>query len=193
MLFQGQEFAASTPFHYFADQIPELSRKVREGRTKFLHQFRSLTTPEMAACFTDPGKPSTFESSKLDFSDREKNAPLYQFHKDLLRLRREDPVFRLQLPRSVDGAVLGPDAFLLRWFGGEHGDRLLLVNLGTDLHLDPAPEPLLAPPEERRWKVLWSSEHPSYGGCGTAPLDTEENWRIPGHAAVAMAPGLLEE
>ena len=77
---------------------------------------------------------------------------------------------------------------MLRFFGGAGGDRLLLVNLGRDLHLDPAPEPLLAPPEGACWEVLWSSEDPRYGGCGTSHLDTGENWRIPGHAAVVLAP-----
>ena len=65
---------------------------------------------------------------------------------------------------------------------------LLLVNLGADLYLDPAPEPLLAPPEGRLWVVLWSSEDPRYGGGGTPPLETKNNWRIPGHSAVAMRP-----
>jgi maltooligosyltrehalose trehalohydrolase len=67
------------------------------------------------------------------------------------------------------------------------------VNFGVDLHLDPAPEPLLAPPEGLRWKVLWSSEDPRYGGCGTFPPDTRDNWRIPGNAAVALSPARPEE
>jgi len=49
-------------------------------------------------------------------------------------------------------------------------------------------EPLLAPPEGMRWQVLWSSEDPKYGGTGTPPLDSEENGRVPGHAAVALCP-----
>ena len=39
MLFQGQEFAASSPFLFFADHVPELAALVREGRSTFLHQF----------------------------------------------------------------------------------------------------------------------------------------------------------
>jgi maltooligosyltrehalose trehalohydrolase len=39
-----------------------------------------------------------------------------------------------------------------------------------------------------RWQILWSSEHPDYGGSGTPPLNTEENWWIPGHAAVVLFP-----
>jgi maltooligosyltrehalose trehalohydrolase len=65
---------------------------------------------------------------------------------------------------------------------------LLVVNLGRDLHLDPAPEPLLAPATVgTHWCPIWSSEDPKYGGSGTAPLDTDENWRIPGEAAVVLA------
>ena len=115
-------------------------------------------------------------------------------HRDLIRLRRRDPVFRAQRPRGVDGAVLGPEAFVLRFFGepgaeGDGGaDRLLLVNLGVDLALDPAPEPLLASPADTLWRVLWSSDDVAYGGPGIAPLETRHNWRIPGHAAVVLEP-----
>lgn len=97
-------------------------------------------------------------------------------------------MFRAPRQRGVDGAVLGAQAFVLRFFGDEEeGDRPLLVNLGRDLHLDPAPEPLLAPPGGRRWVVRWSSEDPQYGGGGTAPPDTEANWRLPGAAALVLS------
>jgi maltooligosyltrehalose trehalohydrolase len=89
----------------------------------------------------------------------------------------------------VDGAVLSSHALVLRFFGGEHGDRLLIVNLGRDLQLDPAPEPLLAPTGNTIWRTLLSTESARFGGCGTPPLDTEENWRIPGEAAVLLEPG----
>jgi maltooligosyltrehalose trehalohydrolase len=62
------------------------------------------------------------------------------------------------------------------------------VNLGRDLHYFPSPEPLLAPPEGCAWRTLWSSEHPRYGGQGTAALETEDGWKIPGHATVVMKP-----
>ena len=50
-----------------------------------------------------------------------------------------DPVFRAQRQGGMDGAVLGPEAFLLRFFDASGDDRLLVVNLGRDLHLDPGP------------------------------------------------------
>lgn len=186
MLFQGQEFAASSPFHYFADHNPELSRLVGEGRVNFLKQFRSVNTSERLLCLADPADPSTFERCKLDFSERDRHQRTYDLHRDLLRLRRDDAVFSAQTTGGVDGAVLSAECLLLRFFGEEGDDRLLLVNFGLDLHLDPAPEPLLAPPEGMTWQTLWSSEAPRYGGTGTARLDSAENWRIPGHAAVAL-------
>jgi maltooligosyltrehalose trehalohydrolase len=186
MLFQGQEFAATTPFLYFCDHKAELSKQVREGRAQFLAQFRSLALPEMQDVFGDPGNPSTFEASKLDFSERQKNSAQYSLHKNLIALRRQDPVFCAPRKGALDGAVLSSDAFVLRYFGGEHGDRLLLINLGRDEHLDPAPEPLLAPPVNSRWNVVWSSEDPMYGGYGTYPPDTSDNWRLPGNSAVVL-------
>lgn len=193
MLFQGQEFASSSPFYFFADLNPELAKLVGEGRATFLAQFRSLATSEMQTCLVDPANPSTFERCKLDFSERERNRRTYDFHRDLLRLRRDDPVFSAQTPGGVDGAVLAEKCLLLRFFGEGNDDRLLLVNYGADLHLNPAPEPLLAPPDGMTWQVLWSSEDPRYGGVGTPCLDTEDNWRIPGHAAVALSPIATEQ
>ena len=93
----------------------------------------------------------------------------------------------------MDGAVLSEECLLLRLFGEVGIERLLLVNFGADLHLDPAPEPLLAPPDSMRWQTLWSSEDPRYGGTGTPHLDSEDNWRIPGHAAVALRPTSTEQ
>jgi maltooligosyltrehalose trehalohydrolase len=193
MLFQGQEFAATTPFFYFADHDRELARKVHEGRVEFMKQFRTLDRPDLTAWFPVPSDPLTFERSKLDFRERLANAPLYQMHKDLLRLRRGDPAFRPRDARAVDGAVLGERAFLLRWFEDSLGDRLLLVNFGRDLHLDQTPEPLLAPPEGCRWQILWSSEDRKYGGNGTPPPEAGDGWRVMGEAAVVLAPEPLPE
>jgi maltooligosyltrehalose trehalohydrolase len=183
LLFQGQEFAASTPFLYFADHKPELARNVRRGRAEFLTQFSGIATPEVQRRLADPAARETFAACVLDHGERDSHAEAYALHADLLRLRRDDPVFGAQGAHGVDGAVLGPDAFVLRFFGADGDDRLVLVNLGDELVLEPAPEPLLAPPAGRRWRIIWSSEHPRYGGSGWTPLDDEERWRLAAHAA----------
>jgi maltooligosyltrehalose trehalohydrolase len=188
MLFMGQEFASSAPFLYFADHETELASKVLRGRAEFLAQFRSVSARETRDHLPDPGDASTFERCKLDFKERETHREVYELHRDLLRLRREDAVFSAQEPRALDGAVLGADAFVLRLFGRDGDDRLLLVNLGGDLNLNPAPEPLLAPPLGKVWATLWASEDYRYGGTGTPPLETKDNWRLPGRATVALRP-----
>jgi len=45
LLFQGQEFAASTPFLFFADHAAAIRKDIHEGRKKFLSQFPSIAAP----------------------------------------------------------------------------------------------------------------------------------------------------
>ena len=166
MLFQGQEIAASAPFLYFCDHDPELASMVKTGRTEFLRQFPSIKSlidaaSDGGARLADPGSLETFERCKIDWSERERHADVYALHVELLRLRREEPAFAAGRGRRVDGAVLGADALVLRFFGddGEHrDDRLLLVNLGRDLNAPIVPEPLLAPPEGCVWETAFSTD-----------------------------------
>lgn len=192
MLFQGQEFAASAPFRYFSDHKPEISKLVMQGRGEFLAQFRSLRDVETQAMLADPGNPATFEGSKLDFADRERNSGVYLLHKELLRLRREDPVIRLQGKAGIDGAVLSGHAFVLRFFGIDGDDRLLLVNFQTDLQQRVSPEPLLAPPLGKVWKVLLSTEDPRFGGLGVYIPNADGPWIVPGETAVLLGPAEAE-
>lgn len=191
MLFQGQEFAASSPFFYFADHEPELSQLVSSGRGEFLAQFPSLADAAMQQVLAPPCDRRTFERCRLDFSERESHSGAYQLTKDLLKLRREDAAFRSQTLRGVDGAVLSSHSFVLRFFvNGIPGvdDRLLIVNLGHDIHLSIVPEPLLAPPRGLEWRTILSTEEAKYGGHGTYHLEAHEHgWRIPGEAAVVLA------
>ncbi|MDB6155411.1 MAG: 1,4-alpha-glucan branching protein [Chthoniobacteraceae bacterium] len=188
MLFQGQEFAASTPFYYFADHNPELALLVAKGRKEFLKQFPSIAQPASTIVLQNPERRETFLSSKLRFEDRIRFKEIYLLHRDLIHLRKSDPLLSNAQRGNFDGAVLGKSAFLLRFFGTEGDDRLLIINLGKDLHLDPAPDPLLAPVANCEWKLVWSSEDPRYGGNGTPPVDSEENWKIPAFSAVLLSP-----
>ena len=188
MLFQGQEFAASSPFLYFADHNPELAVAVAKGREVFLSQFPSIASEDVAELIPNPELEATFKRCKLDFSDREKNAEVLLLHRDLLKLRKEDPLLGKAVRGTFDGAVLGSSAFVLRFFGREQNDRLLVVNLGAHLHLDPAPEPLLAPPLGCIWETAWTSEDPRYGGSGTPAIDSEDNWNLPAECAALLIP-----
>jgi maltooligosyltrehalose trehalohydrolase len=186
MLFQGQEFGASTPFLYFSDHEEELAVLVQRGRRDFLFQFPSIAHSNTAYIAGTPQDRGTFERCKLDHRERNRNPHWVALHRDLLKLRRNDPVFRAQRSDRIHGSVLGPETFVLRFFGGSHGDRLLLVNLGRDLFFLPAPEPLLAPADKAGWDMLWSSEDLQYGGSGSPPIWKNESWDIPANCAVVM-------
>lgn len=207
MLFQGQEFACSAPFVYFADHTPALALKVQAGRRAFMAQFANLASAEAADGLPPPHAPASFERCRLDHRERThgRHQQAWQMHRDLLALRRDDTCLAAsQRERGrVDGAVLGDDAFVLRFIGDDGDDRLLLVNLGRTLHLDPVPEPLLAPPAGRRWALRWSSQSLAYGGSGTPPVEAAEtdrriperdtprppeNWRLHGETALLLAP-----
>ena len=190
MLFQGEEFGATAPFPFFAGHTGDLAKAVYKGRAEFLAQFPGVKESGLATVL-DPADPKTMEACRLDWEERKTNARSLDLHRELLRLRREDPVISRQLSAAtgeLDGAVLAGQAFCLRFFSEEHGDRLLVVNLGIGLALNPAPEPLLAPPSGKRWHMLWSSEDAEYGGYGTPTLDAKgKGWRIPAHSSVLLA------
>lgn len=92
MIFQGEEWAASSPFQYFTDhQDEELGKAVVTGRRE-----------EFAAFGWDPGDipdpqdPATFERSKplWEELEHEPHTSVLAWYKGLIRLRRELPVLK---------------------------------------------------------------------------------------------------
>jgi maltooligosyltrehalose trehalohydrolase len=192
MIFQGQEFAASTPFLYFADFSGKEAKAVAQGRIQFLSQFPSLNTEEARRAMADPANRSTFERSKLDWTERETHKHSQLLHADLLKLRREDPIFRRQQADRIETSSLSADCLVLRYFGDDGetaADRLVLVNFGRQLFYSPSPEPLLAPPPGSQWDVLWTSETVRYGAGTTPTVEQDDGWHIPAEAAVVLRPG----
>ena len=89
MLFQGEEWGASTPFLYFTDHEPELGRAVTEGRT---HEFAHFGwDPDQVP---DPQDPGTHRRSVLRWEEREEgaHADLVDWYRRLIALRRRLPV-----------------------------------------------------------------------------------------------------
>jgi maltooligosyltrehalose trehalohydrolase len=189
LVFQGEEFGASSPFLFFADGGDKFVRDAtRRGRAQLLAPFLSLNEDETLRSLPAPDNPEAFSRCKLDFSEREKNRTLYDLHIDLLKLRREDSRLRQQSSGGIDGAVLGSASFLLRYFSDQNDDRLLIVNFGERLVLHPASEPLLAPPAGYQWETLWTSDSPSYGGPGSVAIAHEEQWILPAESTIVLRP-----
>ena len=85
LLFQGEEFAASSPFLYFSQHDPELGKKVSEGRK---NEFEAFGWDP--AQVPDPQEPGTFERSKLKWDEvyAEPHRTLLDWYKQLIALRR---------------------------------------------------------------------------------------------------------
>ena len=194
MLFQGQEFGASSPFLYFADHTGELAEAVRKGRAEFITQFPSLATEESQASMPAPHDPATFERCKLRWEEWDTNHAHRRLYADLLGLRRSEAAFRQQRDGAVDGAVLAPEVFALRYATYAAGDeRLVVVNFGADLVEDSLAEPLVAPPDGCVWRMRWSSEDPAYDGAGAYPIVTTKGWRVAAHSATVLAPEAVSD
>ena len=189
LLFQGEEFGASSPFLYFSEVGDEKLREaVKKGRFEFLAQFPSAASEDVQATLAVPYEIETFRRCKLDWSEREKNGALSNLHRDLIKLRREDSRLCRQSKGGIDGAVLRSESFVLRYFGETNEDRLLVVNLGSREELTPVPEPLLAPPANCTWEILWTSESRRYGGPGVVNIDPDEKWVLPAESALVFRP-----
>lgn len=90
LLFQGEEWAAGTPFQYFTDHgDPALGQAVTQGRRKEFAAFG--WKPES---IPDPQGVSTFERSRLDWSELERpaHAQMLEWYRHLIRLRRSFPM-----------------------------------------------------------------------------------------------------
>ena len=89
MIFQGEEWAASTPFLYFTDHTSdELATAVSHGRR---NEFKAFGwEPEEVP---DPQEPSTFNRSCLRWEEanKEEYREILQWYRALSRLRKENP------------------------------------------------------------------------------------------------------
>jgi maltooligosyltrehalose trehalohydrolase len=121
LLFQGEEWAASTPFQYFTDHTdPELAEAVRQGRRE---EFKAFVQPDDVP---DPQDPATAARSTLrwDELDAEPHRGMLAWYRDVLALRRQGC---RSLPVEQVRARADDDA---RWLVVERGDLVLAANLG---------------------------------------------------------------
>jgi len=134
MLFQGEEWAASSPFQYFADhQDHELARLVSEGRKREFSAFG--WAPER---IPDPESEETYEGSKLKWSEvnQPEHAQVLEWYRALIRLRRTTPC----LNRGDHGNVHVTFDEEAGWLRVERGTVTVLSNLGAAEKTFPVPQ-----------------------------------------------------
>lgn len=126
MVFMGEEWAASTPWQFFASfPDPELAEAVRTGRRREFgqHGWGEADVP-------DPMDPATFRRSRLDWAERGQDGhrEMFELYRTLIRVRREHP--ELADPR-LDRLVVqsAPDD---SWLVLHRGALRLACNFGAE-------------------------------------------------------------
>jgi maltooligosyltrehalose trehalohydrolase len=126
LLFQGEEFAASAPFLYFADhEDPEMARSVSKGRKQ---EFAAFGFAEQE--IPDPEARQTFERSRLNWDEvgEGAHAEMLDWYRQLIRLRRQSP--------SLNDGDLGHVSVSYdeakRWLLMDRGDVRVVLNLGQE-------------------------------------------------------------
>jgi maltooligosyltrehalose trehalohydrolase len=96
MLFMGQEWAAGAPFLFFTDHRPTIGARVTEGRRRWMARWSGWDDPASHDLIPDPQARRTFEDSRLDWAERERepHAATLRFHRALLALRHAEPALR---------------------------------------------------------------------------------------------------
>ncbi len=157
LLFMGDEYGETRPFHFFADfGDGGLREAVRKGR---LEEMRSFGWPGEPP---DPNAPETFAACVLDPKARDAHAGvrLAALVRELARLRREHPAFKEPGKENMKVEVCGGLPLLAVQRGG--GRALALFHFGDRPHEGPAPVPA------GRWRLLLDSSDDRWGGAGAA-------------------------
>ena len=124
MLFQGEEWAASSPFRYFANHDdPEMARMVSEGRKKEFAVFG--WSPDS---IPDPESRETLERSKLKWPELSvrPHAEMLSWYRELIRLRRTTSSLNDGEPGHTHVSYSEEEM----WLRMERGDIAILCNLG---------------------------------------------------------------
>lgn len=122
LLFQGEEWAASSPFPYFSDHTGELGEAVRRGRRAEFAAF-GWTEDQVA----DPQAPSTFDSARLPWAEvaQGAHAEMVQWYRTLVGIRTtHGSLGPTVLPSSQRAEVVGSSVAV------ERDDLTVVANLG---------------------------------------------------------------
>jgi maltooligosyltrehalose trehalohydrolase len=170
LLFMGQEYGETAPFHYFVNhQSADLLESVRRGRERDFASFR------FAGEFAVPHDEATFAACKLDFSatTRSPHAELLALYRELLALRRAQQCLhngRQDLTRAISKGTY----LVLERRDPDGGMAYALFNFSDSLRRIPLRG------LQGSFRLALSSAAPRYGGPAKAP---------PPRAVLKAAPG----
>lgn len=161
LIFQGQEWAANTPFQFFTDHNQALGRLVTEGRRREFKHFKDFSGE-----VPDPQDSHTFTRSKLDWQELELDD-----HAGVLRLYQHLLHLRPTLAPDCQAEACGKHGLTIR-----RGGRHLLVSLASDCAI-PVPEGA---------RLTWHTEQPEYTTDSRPPEVQGDTLHFPTPAAAIV-------
>jgi maltooligosyltrehalose trehalohydrolase len=167
LLFMGEEYGETTPFHYFIEHGDSvLVEAVRQGRRREFAHFG--WKPEEIA---DPQAVETFERSKLDWERHtERQKDLLRWTKALIELRRTVPSLGAGDNESLRHEVQEFEAdrvLLLHRRSKDRGETLLVCGFNR------APVKLTLTAPVGRWYKRLDAGSADFGGREEDPLPPE--------------------
>ena len=186
LIFMGQEFAASSRFYYFTDHHGELGREISRGRRSEYARIAGIEEGHLPET-PDPQAEETFAESKLELTERADGggAQTWAMHRELLSLRREDPVLSRQDRHAMRATSHGDVLILHLWHGRD--ERIAVANFGVAV--DATPEACGIPRDlaARRWSTLFSTEAREFGGSGEKTRFDGDLISLPPHSLTLLA------
>ena len=187
LLFMGEEYGEMAPFPYFVSHSnPDLVEAVRRGRGEEFAAF------QWQGELPDPQSESTFRSAKLNHALHAEghHRVLLEFHRELLRLRREFPALAQLSKETLEVTTDEPENILVvrRW--SRESEALTVFNFAG------APAAKRLRLSAGRWvKLLDSAEEKWRGGGSLIPaeIDCTGEVTLPLHSTAFVTLGRTEE
>ncbi|MCK9520941.1 MAG: malto-oligosyltrehalose trehalohydrolase [Dehalococcoidia bacterium] len=183
LLFQGQEFAASTPFLYFTNHEPGLGAKVTRGRRAEFAGFRAFRDERSREQIPAPQDERTFRACilRLDEKSFGVGALVSRYYGALLGARHGDPVLREMRHGRPGIETWTSGRALAARFRTASGERWLVANFGEEERV-----PVAGPDGELA--VVVCSNEVRYGGFGKYPKVSGGGILLPRHSGALLAP-----
>jgi maltooligosyltrehalose trehalohydrolase len=156
MLFMGDEWGASTPFLFFTDHKPAIGSKVAHGRQEFFSNWAGFNGDGGRERLPDPQSPKTFEASRLDWSELERDPHLstLRYVRRLLAMRAAEPALRSGIdPFDVHPVGRRAVAMMRRALGAR---PITVIASLTEAVTVMVPAPLIG--RSSKWQMLFTSE-----------------------------------
>ncbi len=165
LLFMGEEFGATEPFNYFCDFEPGLAEQVTKGRRAEFAGFSNFSSPKKLKHIPDPNGEHTFMSSKINWSniEKEENQEILKFYKILLNIRRQEIIPRLTAIKNGQAGYLifSPKAMSAWWQIADSSRLTVVFNLQeeiVDTHVYAAASNLF-------FRIASDDQNPLASGC----------------------------